>query len=507
MKQQITISSIIGGIAGSYYLGGKGSFNSSIAIDPDQPISAANVKSSASLVPVGYSKFSSTGLTGYPKWIITNPKNTLTYVYDSAGNLISYNSSLASETVISTIASATGNGGVYYNDYIYIFKNTDVDRYGQLSGTPSLTTGVWTGATLGTQTALANSSYPSLRGVVMPNHPATVHGDGALYFCDFAGGQGLVHKIITTSTGTNNGSAYNVLDLPFGYYPTCIISYGSDLVIGAIQTSSDTTIIQGKAALFFWNAIAPSFYRQINLQDPIVSALLNTNGTLYVFSGNTVNGVRVSKYLGGEVLQQVSFQDEGLPPFAGAVDAMGNRIMWGSFTTYPEATASVFSYGSKSNLPLGLHNIARSTSAGANQNITALKVVQQDSGLQPKIILGWGDDSTKGLDKFSTSATLASVWRSACISVGKSFIINKIRIPLGTTLAANMTITPKVFIDDGSTSKTLNTINSTNYSGRQASLFPAISGTNNFTLELKWTGTTQLPIILPIIVEIDSIDP
>jgi hypothetical protein len=456
---------------------------------------------------VGYSKFSSTGLTGYPKWITTNPKNALIYAYDSAGNFISYTSGLTGESVISTIANATGNGLVYYNDYIYIFKNTDVDRYGLLSGSPSLTTGVWTGATLGTQTALVNSSYPTLRGVVMPNHPAVVHGDGALYFLDYAGGQGLVHKILTTAGGVNNGSAYNVLDLLFGYYPTCIASYGLDLVIGAIQTSSDTTLIQGKAAIFFWDTVNSSFYRQINLQDSLVSALLNSNGTLYVFSGNTVNGVRVSKYLGGDVMSQLSFQDEGFPPFAGAIDAIGNKIMWGGFVTYPEAAAVVSSYGSKSNLPLGLHNIARSTSAGANQNVTALKIVQQDSGLQPKMAIGFGDDSVKGLDKYSSSATLASVWRSQCFSIGKSFTIKKIRIPLGVTLASNMTITPKIYIDDASSSKTLSVINSTNYSGRQVTLPVDKAGTNNFILELRWTGTVVCPVIFPIIIDLETGNP
>jgi hypothetical protein len=292
-----------------------------------------------------------------------------------------------------------------------------------------------------------------------------------------------------------------------GYYPTCISSYGQDLVIGAIQTSSDVAVIQGKAAIFFWDTTNASFYRKVDLQDPIVSALLWSNGSFYIFSGNTVGGVRVSKYLGGDVLQQSAFLDEGFPPFAGAVDAIGNRIIWGGFTTYPEASASVFALGSKSNLPLGLHNIVRSVSTGANQNITSLKVVQQDSGTQPKMVIGYGSDTEKGCDKFSTSATLASVWRSSVFNIGKSFTVKKIRIPLGTTLAANMTITPKLYVDDASSSKTLNTINNTNYTGRQVTLFPDKQGTNNFCLELKWTGTVSCPVILPITVDFEINEP
>jgi len=112
-----------------------------------------------------------------------------------------------------------------------------------------------------------------------------------------------------------------------------------------------------------------------------------------------------------------------------------------------------------------------------------------------------------GLDKFVTNSELKSVWRSSVFNIGKSFTVKKIRIPLGATLATNMTITPKLYIDDASSSKTLNVINSTNYTGRQATLYPDKQGTNNFMLELKWTGTVQLPVILPITVEFEINEP
>jgi hypothetical protein len=112
-----------------------------------------------------------------------------------------------------------------------------------------------------------------------------------------------------------------------------------------------------------------------------------------------------------------------------------------------------------------------------------------------------------GLDKLSTSATYGSVWRSNVYSVGKTFAITEIRIPLGATLTSGMTITPKVYFDDSSTVKTMTTINSTNFSGRYAIYKnPEINdyiGTNNFFIELNFSGTVYCPVLLPINVQLD----
>ena len=67
-----------------------------------------------------------------------------------------------------------------------------------------------------------------------------------------------------------------------------------------------------------------------------------------------------------------------------------------------------------------------------------------------------------------------------------------------------MTITPKFFIDDFSSSSTngLKVINTTNYPAaknyRNILQVPKISGNHNFCLELRCTGTVLLPVLLPI---------
>lgn len=523
--QTLKIESILEGHAATQYLGSENTFNSSIAIDPDLPV-GSNTKASGILMPVVYEKFSGTEFTGAPMWIIPNNKTTNTIIYSSDGKLHSFNSSIAMRTADEastalpiTITDGAGNGGVFYNNFYYLAEATNISQYGGMDQGASIakTENVWTGAKF-SKSALTNTTYPSIRGIAIPNHPMHVHSDNCNYIGDVVAGQGVIHRMktrkVTIEGDTDDNvvpSAFNALDLPFGMYPTDIESYGTDLVIAAIP-GTDSTINQGKAALFFWDPTnTDTFYRQVDLPDPLVTALENVNGILKIWSGNASSGVRVSRYIGGETVLEDVYIEDGVPPFAGAVDALGGRLVWGSYITYPTSAASVIAFGSKNDsLPKGIHNVVRATSANTtNQVVTAVKYVQQASSVQPKMIVGWSDSSAKGLDKFSTTATYGSVFRSEVFNVNTKFKVIKIRIPLAGAVDANTTITPKIIVDDESTTYTLNAINNTNFPSKRKALYKNtelknIGGDNNFMLELTWTGTTKMPVLLPIVITIDT---
>jgi len=527
---KIKISDIFGGLTPSQYFQKSGQYINAIGVDPDLPISDAvgDRSTSGVLRPSAYASFDSTENNGNPYWILTTPKTSLVYSYLSSGKFNSYTSSFGSETNIGTPTSGAGNGMAYYNNYIYLATPTDVARYGPLNNSPSLTNTVWTGATLGTQTALTNTTYPSIRGSgTFPNHPMHVHTDNKLYIGDFKNGVGYIHYIKTTKTtdegDTNNGSTYGALDLPFGFMPMDIESQGTDLVIAAIQTTN-STLNQGRAALFFWDTVSESFYSVVYLPDPLVTAVHNHNGLLHIFSGaisngtDVSNGYRVSIYLGGQTLKQVYYSNTGQPPLAGGVDSMGARLVWGTFqqvntttSSSPTYYATVMAYGSKdSNFSGGVHSIVKSSATGsaADGLVTAVKGVQQSSFSYPKLIVGWRDASNYGLDSSSTTYG-TSVWHSPMINIGQKFKIKSIRLSLGTAVAANMTITPKIFTDDYSASSTtdLTVINSTNYpnSERHIQYYPSIHGNHNFCLELTWSGTALLPVLLPIEIEVEEL--
>ena len=590
MKKELVINSIFGGQNPSQYFGKEDGFNLSVAIDPDLPIISTGIRTSGFIVPVGYNDFTGTNVNDEAIAIINSPKNTLTYVVLANGRLISYDSALASETLIAstftvTIASpavfsltahglaannvvyfstsgalptgltagtayyvisaglttdafevsATEGGAAintsgtqsgthkitmackgagYYNNYIYFFTGTNVSRYGPLNNSPALTHGFW--VTTLSLTALTNTAYPALRSVTIPNHWPHVHGDGSMYFCDFINGQGLIHRINTKKTtdeGDTNGttvpSAYNVLDLPFGFYPTSIESYGTSLLITGIYTI-DTTINQGKAAFILWDPTdTTSFYLgPVFLPDPLCTASLNVNGKVFIWTGNAVNGVRLSQYLGGESVQEIVYQEEGMPPFAGAVDALGNRIVWGGYITNPEAYAVVWAWGSKdARIPKGLHNIVLTNSDGATPIVTALKYVQQSSNITPKVVVGWNNASDSGTDKYATAGTLGAEIRWM-FNIGTKFNITRISIPLAGAVAANTTISPSCHFDDLSVSKNLTVINNTNYPSMRKIIYKGTElkdyiGKNNFVFKIMFTDSNPLPVALPIKFEIE----
>ena len=511
------ISSILGGYAPTLFHRSAGQFTSSVAIDPDLPLPGNPISERATggINPAPYEKFSDTVVNSAPMWFMTNPKNALVYTYLFNGRFVSYDSALASETNIGTPTSGAGNGAVYYNNYVYLMTPTDVSRYGPLNNSPSLTNTVWSGATLGSQTALTNTTYPSISSVNYPNHAGHLHSDNAIYFCDFINGQGLIHKIKTKKTtdegDTDDGSAYNVLDLPFGYLPTDIESYGSDLAILAIQTTI-TTLNQGQAALFLWDTFASSFYIQIPINNPLATALFNRNGTLHTFSGNRNSGFVVSRYLGGYTFEDIDFFEEGLPPFAGAVDAYGSRLSFGSSITDPLLGAVVWGLGYKSpKLPSrARHSIASATlGGGTTPIITAVKYVQQASGISPKVIMGWHDNTGDGIDK--AGGTDSCVFKSEVFHEDTPFVIDSIRFALSRAVGSTTTIVPKIFYDNETTAKTLATVNDTNYTNSErvihykAAEIEASTTTNflaqfNFLIQFTLTGTDNNPILLPVII-------
>lgn len=95
MQKTLTIDNYLAGWGEATYKGSQGTFDSSIAIDPDHSISESGIKTSAMLVPVVYEKFSSSLVTGNVKWMITNPKNNLIYAYSDnpTGTSTEFNSS------------------------------------------------------------------------------------------------------------------------------------------------------------------------------------------------------------------------------------------------------------------------------------------------------------------------------------------------------------------------------------------------------------------------------
>ena len=144
--------------------------------------------------------------------------------------------------------------------------------------------------------------------------------------------------------------------------------------------------------------------------------------------------------------------------------------------------------------------------------ISAVHHVQQGLAAPKFIMGGRGGASGTTYTLFKQSTTYGfTVWRSQLFTVAAPFNIVAINFQLMTPMAANMTITPVLGFDDGTTIVAGTILNSTNYPNNESaiSLSPdhfgfSVHGLNNFYLEFQFSGTALTGIFLPIEIKIET---
>lgn len=538
-KKTLTIDGIDGGIAFTTFgAEQKNAYDGAFGIDPDFR-SNVSTKAGGAISPSAYSDFSGAEFDSVANWITTTPKDSsaFVYVYCSNGDFLRYTyngSTYGTETALTTPTSGAGNGMAYYNNYIYLSTPTNIARYGPLDNSPSLTQTWWTSASClnNAQYVLKNTNIPTFSGgasLAPPNHAMHVHTDGFLYICDVIStsysddttiiGKGVLHRIGTDRTtddgDTNNGSAYNVLEIPFGWNPIAIESWGTDLAIIAIPAMNltATTLDRGNATLFLWDTFSAIPYKQITLPDPMATAIKNVNGRLTIWSGNTNNGVRLSVFNGGEGVDQIAMLSESTTPFQGAVDSFGDKVFFGGFTTYPGGSqlACVYSLASKdSHLPsYALHAPAFNNEGGTAPVTTALLMAVMNNMIRPTPIFASAGSTGSGIYYYNTGATQFAQFRMKW-EIGRPFSVRSLRFALDRTVTTGISVTPTIATDNITTSQILATVTNTAYSGKTSIAFKrpeiAIIGAENLYLTFEFNGTTPFSVVFPIEVEIDVFD-
>ena len=543
-KFTIKIESILGGHSPSSHFSGKDQFRTSMGIDPSLSLADGLASSYASWRPCGLirpSGVSCIGTTvGAPLWIAGNTKlEDTAYVYDSAGSVYTIDDQLTGVTGLGDLndgGAANGNGMAYYDNYIYFSRATTVARYGPLNGSPAFIDDYWVTTLSKTKFEEGDGTgfgtyypYDIVLNQRYPNHFLHRHSDGKLYIADVVGNAGTIHYIKTTKTtvegDTDNGSTFNALDFGTGLWPIAMESYGSDLVIAFLEMAASTDGVTFRAVqskLAFWDTTSANYNKitWVEFPDQMITSVKNVNGILYVTSGNhQTYGFRIVRFLGGYSFEEVEVVEDAISPFPGATDAIMNNLFMGSHTKSPEVAGAVFSKGlKKGGLGNGMFNIAGVYGKDASGNytktdvlVTALKSIDS-SGFKilsnPVIGFTGSGDNSKGIGKFGSYGNAPSIFWSGMYRLGQPFKIQKIRIPLGQAVGANMTITVKVYTDDGNgPTYTLQTIDSTNYNGvynvilRSDASGQPILGQHNFWIELRITGSALAVVGLPLVIE------
>ena len=517
---KITIDSILEGQTPINYFGKEGTYKGSLAIDPDNEMATGDNRAGGVLTPtpsIALSTSNGTGIDDEPLWMTTTPKSDNIFVYDRAGKV--YEIILATDLISdlnngAALSTSSGNGQEYYDNHVYWATNTNISR--RRISTGAITNSYWT-STLALSPLGNGVTYPApKRGTTKyPNHVMHSHVDGKNYICDVMAtngvhtGKGAIHYIATTKTtvegDTNNGSTYNALDLPYGVWPTDIESYGTDLAISAYEGDTTSGNTKGKRAhVYFWDTTSDSFYKDVVMEDPLVSALEYVNGELIAFSGNPGDiGCRVSRYIGGESFEEITYLEDTQPPFAGATDHIMSKLIFGGFHAASNR-GSLWAIGSKiGKVTRGLFNIMTcSTNGSSGVTVTSCIIPENTDFTNTKYYIGWRDGNEFGIDRNATTYR-NSVLQTEVVKIGKPFEVDKIRFPVGQAIATNMTLTVVAKVDQESTSTTLATINSTTYSGseRFIELTSSFRGKHDFFIEFQWSGTELLSVGLPIEIE------
>ena len=269
---------------------------------------------------------------------------------------------------------------------------------------------------------------------------------------------------------SNTNSDEAVLRFASGEKPTSISSYGTDLVVG-YET-------QNTAGLFFWDTFAGSFYRNISLPYPKLSALYSHNGDLYTFGGSDT--LSLGRYIGGETIQEIFHCDHATLPLQGAITSYHNKIIFGSSQTYPASRGTIWAWGSKATVPQRLHAI------GSNPEQISALIVENING---DLIT-----SSNGLYRKASSG-FNSIWRSRMFNISQPFTITSITFPFSGVLGTT-TITAKIYYDNERTSDT-HTLE-LDENSRSFTINPTRQGTTNFFIELTFSGNTFVAINFPI---------
>jgi hypothetical protein len=532
---QIRIESILGGISQYSEFSNEDQVKTTSGIDPDHQF--YSTVGYAYNYPSGYvvaGAKASIGAIGLSpaNWIESNPKNGIVYVYDAVGSIYSFDSEFTVTALgdLTDGGTSSGNGCAYMDNYIYFARDTTVARYGPLNGSPTFTDDYWVGVL--SKTALSNTQYPNTSiknsGVKVstkyPNHVLYRSSNGKLYFTDVVGGQGVLHCISTTKTtvegDTDDGSTYNAIDFPYGMYPTSIASYGNDQLMVALYEGSNTEgILQRRAKIAFWDVSNPDNYSlitNVEFPDPFISAIINSNGVLYTFSGEINKpGVRICRFVGGYSFEQVKSIPNIYPPAHGNVDALLNMISFGASSptdiyrigsSVSQISDRLFSVVSTNN---GVTCLKHITSNGMDKINDSLVYCEKEYGESNYILYTNSNynlpSSVEGYITFRT------------IRIGQPFKITKIRLSLLRSFQVDQFEGLQMLINyDGNSVSTIAGFSYLDFLDKRTIIVRPNPGKiyeNNFSLGLYMYGLTRtstaytrLAVMLPIVIDYELFD-
>jgi len=353
-------------------------------------------------------KESTTAVTATVKWVVRDPVTNSGqnfYAVDSAGDL--YVSTDNGETFADLAAQPTtggeGQGLAIWKDYLFCARETIIDTYGPLSGSPD-----W----LEFKTDLTSD---------LNWHPMLVSKlDGKLYIgsgryiatLEEKAGQNFADGTAATYTWSGGDSTNNALTLPEDYKIKCLVEQGNNLMIG---TWVGVNIWDNKIAdIFPWDGNSTTYGTPIQLNENGVNAMINIGGFLYILAGidgdiYKSNGTQAWKIAQIPLTLSDISNKKYLEPYPGAIISYKGRLFFGmsSSATATRIVADgvgVYSLmeGPQGNIVNFEHAISTLTMGSANPTIIGALL----SNTRDELLVGWRDNATYGIDMTTPASYL-----------------------------------------------------------------------------------------------------
>lgn len=380
-----------GGIAESEKIGLQGAFAFG------QSLNIYQDPTKMTLMPAP-TKISSTTVVDLIKWFVPGaPFNTNIYSYDTSGNIYSTTAS-GTTTLLRTVSSSKGQGfelhGSTGSDYLYYVQNTQVGRYGPLSGSPAFTDNWQTGLT--DTSAIGFAPAKAFKEGI-----AIGHGNKMAWW---------------------DGSVWTLakLTLPPGMNIRCFEVIDEYLAIGTYRSVSGAITDSDEGYIFLWDGSSITFNFFVSVPDGAVNSMLNSRNRLLINAGTSgIIYLKSTTYLNMTPFQKA----HQLPklPLGNYVEvypgAMTNwkglsYIGFGANTDSSAIYQGLYAWGQKSDRYPECLNYCFPISTGT-VNSTSLKIGAVQ-GVGNNCYIGWRDGANYGIDKLVNNGTpyTSGTWES-----------------------------------------------------------------------------------------------
>ncbi len=373
--QILIVNKFFGGMSQAEKIGPEAAFGADSEMldttkDPNQ----------LTVLPAG-TKVSGSTVTGLIKWIVDgSPYDTNRYFYDENG-VIYRETSGGTWSVLRSVSNSSGQGMAMIGDYLYYTQDSQIGRYGPLSGSPSFTDD-W-------QTGLNDTSITGFAPILQ-----------------YAGGFAVGHG---ENLGWWDGTIWDSvkLTLPSGFSIRAFTQV-QEMIVGGMWSSDGAVTDSEYGYVFFWEGATtnPTYFFPT---DGAPNTLGNTKNRLISVFGSSGNIYTDQEPF--NLVHQIPKMTSGkyLEIFPGAMTTWKGQTYFGSAANTDSTVIKhgIYSYGAKSGLYADSLNYAAKISTGT-QTGTDVRIGAV-LGIGNQLYWSWKDGSSYGVDKISSTSAPAAV--------------------------------------------------------------------------------------------------